>query len=34
VSLKPADVDERIRSGEIWDGMTIAAWFIGRPKIA
>lgn len=32
--LLPAEVDERIRSGEIWDGMTIAAWFIARPKVA
>ena len=31
--LKPAEIDERVGSGEIWDGMTIAAWFIGRPKI-
>ena len=29
--LKPDEVDERIRSGEIWDGMSIAAWTIGRP---
>ena len=31
--LTPAEVDQRILSGEIWDGMSIAAWFIGRPKI-
>jgi ADP-ribose pyrophosphatase len=31
--LKPSEIDERIGSGEIWDGMTIAAWFIGRTKI-
>ena len=31
--LKPAAIDERIGTGEIWDGMTIAAWSIGRPKI-
>jgi ADP-ribose pyrophosphatase len=29
----PAEVEQRILSGEIWDGMSIAAWFIGRPKI-
>ncbi len=34
VFLKPAEIDERIRSGDIWDGMTIAAWFIGSPSIA
>jgi ADP-ribose pyrophosphatase len=28
--LAPAEVDERIRSGEIWDGMSIAAWTIAR----
>ena len=33
LQLKPEEIDERIRSGEIWDGMTIAAWFIGRTKI-
>lgn len=33
LDLKPEEVDQRIRSGEIWDGMTIAAWFIGRPKV-
>ena len=29
--LTPGEVDERIRAGEIWDGMSIAAWTIGRP---
>jgi ADP-ribose pyrophosphatase len=33
LELTPAEVDQRILSGEIWDGMSIAAWFIGRPKI-
>jgi ADP-ribose pyrophosphatase len=33
VELTPAEVEQRILSGEIWDGMSIAAWFIGRPKI-
>ena len=31
--LTPPELDERIRTGEIWDGMTIAAWFIGRTRI-
>lgn len=31
--LNPSEIDERIRSGEIWDGMSIAAWFIGRQSI-
>ncbi|HUI11521.1 MAG TPA: NUDIX hydrolase [Bacteroidota bacterium] len=34
VTLRPAEVDARIASGEIWDGMTIAAWAIVRPLIA
>jgi len=33
LELTPAEVEQRILSGEIWDGMSIAAWFIGRPKI-
>ncbi len=33
VRLAPAEVDERIRSGAIWDGMTIAAWAIARGRI-
>lgn len=31
--LTPQEIDERIRSGEIWDGMTIAGWSIGRTFI-
>jgi len=31
--VTPADVEERIRSGAIWDGMTIAAWFLAKPGI-
>lgn len=31
--LRPAEVEARIRSGAIWDGMTIAAWFIAKPEI-
>jgi ADP-ribose pyrophosphatase len=33
LELRPEEVDKRIRSGEIWDGMTIAAWAVGRPLI-
>jgi ADP-ribose pyrophosphatase len=32
VTLRPDELDERIRSGEVWDGMTIAAWGIGRGR--
>jgi ADP-ribose pyrophosphatase len=32
-TFTPAEVEQRILSGEIWDGMSIAAWFIGRSKI-
>ena len=31
--VTPAEVEERIRSGAIWDGMTIAAWFLAKPEI-
>jgi ADP-ribose pyrophosphatase len=31
--VAPADVEERIRSGAIWDGMTIAAWFLAKTEI-
>ena len=31
--LSSAEVESRIRSGEIWDGMTIAAWFLARKEI-
>ena len=30
VHMTPAEIDERIRTGVIWDGMTIAAWAIAR----
>ena len=30
VPLTPAELESRIASGEIWDGMTIAAWCIVR----
>lgn len=32
-SLTPAEVEELISKGEIWDGMTLAAWALIRPKI-
>ncbi|MDH3237394.1 MAG: NUDIX hydrolase [Deltaproteobacteria bacterium] len=31
--VTPAEVEERIRSGAIWDGMTIAAWFLAKQEI-
>lgn len=31
--LLPTQIDEKIRTGEIWDGMTIAAWAIARPVV-
>ena len=33
LSLTPEEVDRRIRSGEIWDGMSIAAWCIAAPLV-
>jgi len=34
VSLKPDEVDARIATGTIWDGMTIAAWNIAKSHIS
>jgi ADP-ribose pyrophosphatase len=31
--LTPAEVDARIRTGAIWDGMTIAAWSLAKTEI-
>lgn len=31
--LSPGELDERIASGEIWDGMTMAAWAMARPRV-
>jgi ADP-ribose pyrophosphatase len=31
--LRPDEVEARIASGEIWDGMTIAGWCIGRARL-
>jgi ADP-ribose pyrophosphatase len=33
LELTPSEIDERIRLGEIWDGMSIAAWSIARPTL-
>lgn len=33
VRITPAEIDERIRTGVIWDGMTIAAWAIAGRKM-
>lgn len=33
VQLTASEIDEKIRSGEIWDGMTIAAWMIVKSKV-
>ncbi len=32
--LRPAEVERRIASGEIWDGMTIAAFCLARSRLA
>jgi len=31
--LGPDEIEERIQNGAIWDGMTIAAWVIGKTRI-
>jgi ADP-ribose pyrophosphatase len=33
VSLVPDEIDARIATGRIWDGMTIAAWNIAKSRI-
>jgi ADP-ribose pyrophosphatase len=33
VLLTPSELDRRIESGEIWDGMTLAAWTLARTKL-
>ena len=33
LTLKPDEIDARIASGAIWDGMTIAAWMKVRTQI-
>jgi ADP-ribose pyrophosphatase len=32
VRLAPSEISRMIQSGELWDGMTIAAWCIAREK--
>ena len=31
--MTPAELDARIAAGEIWDGMTLAAWCWARPQV-
>ena len=33
VTLEQPDLEARIRSGEVWDGMSIAAWAIARGRL-
>lgn len=33
VRVTPAEIEERIRTGGIWDGMTIAGWSIAKGRI-
>jgi ADP-ribose pyrophosphatase len=33
VVLSPDEIDKKIRSGSIWDGMTLAAWMLARSKL-
>lgn len=33
-SVAPEDLEARILAGEVWDGMTIAAWHLARPALA
>jgi ADP-ribose pyrophosphatase len=33
IFLTSNDIDDRIRSGAIWDGMTIASWTIAKSRI-
>ncbi len=33
IALTPAALEEKIASGEIWDGMTIVAWTLAKPHL-
>jgi len=33
LALTPEQVEERIRRGVIWDGMSVAAWHLARPLL-
>ena len=33
LTLSKEEIDEYIRNGTIWDGMTIAAWAIAKPRL-
>ena len=33
VELSVAEISRRIATGEIWDGMSIAAWALAEPRI-
>jgi ADP-ribose pyrophosphatase len=33
VIVNPAELDRMIDTGEVWDGMTLAAWMLARRKI-
>jgi ADP-ribose diphosphatase len=33
LALTAEDIDGKIASGEMWDGMSIAAWAIARPRL-
>jgi ADP-ribose pyrophosphatase len=32
VVMSDAEIDERIKAGTIWDGMTIAGWYLAKAK--
>jgi ADP-ribose pyrophosphatase len=34
VFLRPDEIDAKIASGTIWDGMTIAAWTMAKSRIS
>jgi ADP-ribose pyrophosphatase len=33
ILMTPVEIEQRIDSGEIWDGMTLAAWTLVRKKL-
>ncbi len=33
IFLTPDEIEKKARSGEIWDGMTLAAWLIARHRL-
>jgi ADP-ribose pyrophosphatase len=33
IRLRPEEIDAKIASGELWDGMSLAAWILAGPRV-